>query len=68
MEKKWLVSEEAAEYLCVSESTIFRWVKAGRLPIYRVEGIARFKVSDLDAFMEAGRTTTTEGGDNVEES
>lgn len=65
MEKIWLVSEKAAEYLSVSESTIYRWVKAGKLPIYRTEGISRFKVSDLDAFIEAGKSIKSDGGDTT---
>ncbi len=68
MDKKWFVSEEAAEYLSISESTLFRWVKSGKLPIYRIEGISRFKVSDLDDFMESGKSIKTGGGDTASDS
>lgn len=66
MEKKWFTIEESSEYLRVSPSTIFRWVKAGRLPVYRVEGITRLKISDLDAFLETGKVVP--GGDTEEGS
>jgi excisionase family DNA binding protein len=49
---RWLNAKEAAEYLGVSQPTIFRWMKDGRLSFYRVGGSTRFTAEDLDAMIE----------------
>jgi excisionase family DNA binding protein len=43
--------EEVATYLAVTERTIYRLVKEGRLPAYRVGGQWRFKVAVLEEWM-----------------
>jgi excisionase family DNA binding protein len=44
---------EAAQRLCVSVRTIERLVATGRLPQVRVERLARFRVSDLEAYVNS---------------
>jgi excisionase family DNA binding protein len=41
---------EAAAYMRVSQSTIDRWTREGRLNRYKIEGIrsSRYKTSELD--------------------
>ncbi len=39
--------KEAAELFAVSEKTIYRWIKAGSLPGYRVQGQYRFNRAEL---------------------
>jgi len=36
--KQWYSVREAAEYLAVSQPTIFRWMKEGHLSFYKVGG------------------------------
>ena len=55
--KGWLTVREAAEYLQVSEPTIFRWMKQGLLSFYKVGGSTRFSKEGLDAVAE--KTTGT---------
>jgi len=43
---------EAAEYLGVSQPTIFRWMKSGLLSFYKVGGSTRFSKEGLDAVVE----------------
>ena len=49
----WLTIREAADYLKVNVSTIYRWCDEGRLPFYELEsgGGRRFKQDDLDALL-----------------
>jgi len=52
---RWLTEQQAAEYLQVSRSTLWRWAKAGRLPVYRAPGsdkLKRYRQEDLDAMLE----------------
>ncbi|MCK5578243.1 MAG: helix-turn-helix domain-containing protein [Planctomycetes bacterium] len=44
----WRSIREACEYLDVSEQTIFRWMKDGKLTYYKVGDSTRFKKEDLD--------------------
>ena len=54
--KPWLSLEEAAEYLEVSTSTVYRWCEEGKLPFYKLAGTGRrrFKREDLDALYQRG--------------
>ena len=55
MEKKWLTVKEAAEYIGVAVNTIYVWLREGKLVRYKVGGITRIKVDELDQIMEEGR-------------
>ena len=55
--KKWYTVREAAEFLGVSEPTIFRWMKEGTLSYYKVGGATRFSEEGLEAIFE--KTTGT---------
>jgi excisionase family DNA binding protein len=53
MTTPWLKIDEAAAYARVSEPTIRRELKGGRLKAYRVGGkkALRFRVEDVDAWL-----------------
>jgi len=50
--KEWYSIGEAAEYLGVSQPTIFRWMRNGELSFYKVGGSTRFSREGLDAVIE----------------
>jgi len=50
--KRWYTVKEAADYLGVSQPTIFRWMKDGILSFYKVGGSTRFTQDGLDAVIE----------------
>ena len=57
-EPRYLTKTEAAEYLGMSTTTIYRLVQAGRLRrVYLSQTMKRFDKRDLDAYMEANKTT-----------
>ena len=47
-------AKEAAEYLEISEITLRRWVKAGKIPFQRLGRNLLFDVNQLKAFKSAG--------------
>ena len=49
---EWMSVSEAAEYLSVSEPTIYRWMREGILSFYKVGGATRFAREGLDAVIE----------------
>ena len=50
--KEWYTVREAAEYLGVSQPTIFRWMKDGTLSFYKIGAATRFSREGLDAVIE----------------
>ncbi len=44
--------QDAADYLGVSQPTIFRWMKRGTISFYKVGGSTRFSKAGLDAVIE----------------
>lgn len=50
---KLLSSKEAAEYLGISQPTINRWVRSGRIKSTGVSKWRKFRIADLDAFIAA---------------
>ena len=53
-----LDSREASAYLAVSESTLYRMVRDGEIPHTRVGRNIRFRLVDLDGYLEK-RTSST---------
>ncbi len=52
-DKQWVTAPEAAEYLGVAVSTLYRWRKEGRLRFYRLGArVSRIKRQDLDALAQ----------------
>ncbi len=56
----WLTVREAAEHLGVSEPTIFRWMREGKVSFFKLGGATRFKRENLD--MVARKVTAAEEG------
>ena len=48
----WYTTAEAAEYLGVSQPTIFRWMKQGLISFNKIGGSTRFSKRNLDAVVE----------------
>jgi excisionase family DNA binding protein len=66
MEETFLTTEEVLEYLQVNLRTVYRLIKAGKLPAIRVGRQWRFRKVDLDAWLESqrpgGPRPASEGG------
>jgi excisionase family DNA binding protein len=61
--QEWFTVQQAAEYLGVSQPTIFRWMKEGTLSFYKVGGATRFSAEGLDAVIE--KTTGSKEAEQV---
>lgn len=47
---------DVADRLRVSRAAVYRWVEHRHLPFYNLPGGIRFKVADVEAFIESRRT------------
>ncbi|MCH7477462.1 MAG: PTS sugar transporter subunit IIA [SAR324 cluster bacterium] len=66
-----LTVREAARVLKVSEKTIYRWIRQGVLPTFKVQGQYRFDGPELDAwarYKRIGGSEAATGGEQGEES
>lgn len=65
MDESFLTTEEVLDYLQVNLRTVYRLIKAGKIPAVRVGRQWRFRKRDIDAWLESQRprairpTTTT---------
>ena len=55
MEDAFLTTEEVLEYLHVHHRTVYRLIKAGKIPAVRVGRQWRFRKRDIDAWLETQR-------------
>jgi excisionase family DNA binding protein len=55
MDESFLTTDEVLEYLQVNLRTIYRLIKAGKIPAVRVGRQWRFRKRDIDAWLESQR-------------
>lgn len=46
-----LMIKEVAAYLRVTEQSLYRLARAGKIPFYKVGGAIRFKKTDIEAYL-----------------
>jgi excisionase family DNA binding protein len=49
--------EDIADYLSVSNDTVRAWVKKGKLHYYRAGKRYKFRISEVDEWLKAGKIT-----------
>src|SRR5437016_170221 len=55
MDETFLTTEEVLEYLQVNLRTVYRLIKAGKIPAVRVGRQRRFRKRDIDAWLDSQR-------------
>lgn len=59
---EFMTVRDVAEYLNVDAKTVYRIVKRGDLPGFKVGGTWRFKKSDIDEWVEKQKQEARNGG------
>jgi excisionase family DNA binding protein len=54
--EKWVSLEEIAEHTGLSKDTIRNYIKRGVIPNYRIGKQYKFKISEIDAWVESGKS------------
>lgn len=54
--ERWLSLEEIAKHVGCSKDTIRAWIKKGTIPYHKVGRMYKFKISEVDAWIESGRS------------
>src|SRR5690349_24191353 len=60
MDETFLTTEEVLEYLQVNLRTVYRLIKAGKIPAVRVGRQWRFRKRDIDAWLDSQRPRSGE--------
>jgi excisionase family DNA binding protein len=60
METKWLTVIEAAQYLKMGRSTVYKLSQGGKLPTHKVGRQWRFDAKELDKWLKTGKLAWTE--------
>jgi excisionase family DNA binding protein len=53
-DERWVGVDEVATHLGVGRDSIYRWIESRGLPARKVGRLLRFKLSEVDAWVEAG--------------
>lgn len=54
--ERWLSLEEISKYLGVSKDTVRSWIKKNSIPFHKVGRQYKFRVSEVDAWIESGKS------------
>lgn len=58
--ERWSSLEEIAKYLGVSKDTIRNWIKKDAIPYKKIGRQYKFRVSEIDAWIESGKSAEIE--------
>ena len=56
-EERWVGVEHVAAHLGVNKDSVYRWIDKNGLPAHRVGRLFRLKLSEVDEWVRAGRTS-----------
>lgn len=54
--ERWISLEEIAKHVGCSKDTIRAWIKKGTIPYHKVGRMYKFKISEVDAWIESGQS------------
>ena len=54
--EKWVSLEEIASHTGLSKDTVRNYIKRGVIPYHRIGRQYKFKISEIDAWVESGKS------------
>lgn len=54
-QERWLSVEEIAVHLGVNRDTIYKWIERKQMPAHKLGKLWKFKVSEIDEWIRAGK-------------
>lgn len=65
--ERWMSLEEISKHLSVSKDTIRSWIKKGTIPFHKIGRQYRFRLSEVDEWVESGESADADKQNNTEE-
>jgi excisionase family DNA binding protein len=60
--EKWSSIEDVAEHIQVHKDTVRLWIKKGEIPAHKMGKQWRFKISEIDEWIQSGRSAEINKG------
>ena len=54
--EKWVSLEEVADHIGLSKDTIRNYINRDQIPFYRIGKQYKFKISEIDTWIESGKS------------
>jgi excisionase family DNA binding protein len=64
-QERWLSVEEIAAHLGINRDTIYKWIDRKRMPAHKVGRLWKFKASQVDEWIEAGKASVMAEGETM---
>lgn len=58
--ERWLNVEEIAKHIGCSKDTIRAWIKKNTIPFHKVGRHFKFKISEIDKWIESGKSANAD--------
>lgn len=65
--ERWLSLEEISKHIGVSKDTIRSWIKKETIPFHKIGRQYKFRLSEVDAWVESGESADADKQNNSEE-
>ena len=52
--EKWVTLKEIQEHLGVGRETVLQWISKRNMPAYKMGRLWKFKISEVDAWVQSG--------------
>ena len=53
-QEAWASVDDVAKHLGIAKDTVYRWIESKDMPAHKVGRLWKFKLSQVDAWIEAG--------------
>ena len=60
--ERWFGLKEIAQHIGISKDTIRSWIKKGNIPHHKIGRQYKFKISEVDAWVESGQSANASKG------
>ena len=58
--RRMVIIGEVAEFLKVKKATLYSWVSNGKIPSYKLNGLIRFDMDEIEGWVEQSKYTPAE--------
>ena len=59
-EERWVGVEDVAKHLDVNKDSVYRWIENKALPAHKVGRLWKFKLSEIDQWVKAGKANASD--------
>lgn len=64
-QEAWASVDDVAEHLGIAKDTVYRWIESKGMPAHKVGRLWKFKLSQVDEWIEAGGASADDPKDGA---